>query len=233
VVAAAAELAAAGVDRGAGDRERQVLDHVREEQRREALAEVEGDPGADAGEHPEHVAGPALAARDRVLQGPPAPLRARDRGAVEHGDEAAEPEHEGQDQVVRAGERDQGLGVVRAPAAVALDRGRGDQDQAEEPDEQPHRYERCRAADELAEPAEEDPHAAGSEGAAGGPAPMPCIRPSDESPPPVSSRKSSSRSVPDSSPDAKIPACASRRLTSAARLGSTWTVSHWPASASA
>src|SRR5687767_12146696 len=193
--------------------------------------EPDGEHHRDRDEGRQHVPRPALAARDRVLQRSPAPFRARDRGAVYHGDEPPEPEQERQDEVIGAGEGDQGTGrdAVLRVLRVLADGGRRDDDQAEQADEQAHRDDRRRSLDELAEPRKEDPHAGGLPGP--GPratvAPATPNMPSDEgAPPPVSSRNSISRSVPDSRPEAKMPASARTRLISPARLGSTWTASH-------
>ena len=110
------------------------------------------------------------------------------------GDESAQPEHERKDQVVRARERDERPRVRGASTSAALaDRRRGEEYETKQSDEQPDRHERRRPADQLAQPAEEDPHAASPFRDLG--SPMPCMRPSADASPPVSSRNSSSSAI--------------------------------------
>ena len=85
----------------------------------------------DRGEGREQVAAAALAAGDGRLERPPRPLGAGDRGPVDHAEQPAQPEHEGEDVVVGAGEGDQQQRVAAAVAggagprlAVAPPRGR-------------------------------------------------------------------------------------------------------------
>src|SRR5215210_2415517 len=193
----------------------------RDDADQERRQEPDRDDGGDRGERQQHVAAAALAARDGVLERPPRPFRARDRRAVDDREQAAEPKEEREDRVVGRGKCDERqrrgpLGDARAGAVRRS--ANGNEDQREEPAQERERQPRRQAAEELPEPGREEPHdgvsALRSVRVPAPAAPKLAAMPGSWDPP-VSSRNSISRSLPDSSPIAQIPAPPSARFTSA------------------